>query len=313
MHEFRRSVFWCLIVTYLVIFAGAIVRGTGSGLGCPDWPKCFGQWVPPVHISELPANYKEEFKIAGREIADFEPFKTWTEYINRLVGAFLGLLLIRLFFKALEYKRTESNLPWFCGGLLFLVIIQGGVGAMVVSTHLQPYIITFHMLLAMLLLFGLHYLYRYCHEMDFAGLSFKPSKRCLMLGKLTLLFTFIQVLMGTQVRQQVDHLIRDEKSATAQTVISQLDSVFYVHRSFSVLLLICLLFYLVSLYRKDLQRSNFVRGIFILFLIGINIISGMGLNYFGFPAQLQPPHLFFAMVAIGLQYNLYLRVKGSLL
>ena len=129
MKSFQRIIFLCIIGTYSVILAGAVVRGTGSGLGCPDWPRCFGQWVPPMDIHDLPENYKEVYKIAGKTIADFDPFKTWTEYINRLLGVILGLGIVTLFIKSFGLKEHERNLPWFCGGLLFLVMIQGGIGA----------------------------------------------------------------------------------------------------------------------------------------------------------------------------------------
>ena len=165
MKGFQRIILLCVIGTYLVILAGAVVRGTGSGLGCPDWPRCFGQWIPPMAIHELPANYKEVYKIAGKTIADFDPYKTWTEYLNRLLGVLLGIGIVALFLKSFTQRNIERNLPWFCGGLLFLVMIQGGVGAMVVSTHLKPFLITIHMFLAVLLLFGLLYLRKYCDEL----------------------------------------------------------------------------------------------------------------------------------------------------
>lgn len=313
MKGFQRILFLSILGTYLVILAGAVVRGTGSGLGCPDWPHCFGQWVPPMDISELPANYKEVYKIAGKTIADFDPFKTWTEYINRLLGVLLGFLIIGLFLKSFKVREYERSIPWFCGGLLLLIIVQGGVGALVVSTHLKPFIITIHMFLAILLLFGLMYLRKYCEDLQDSSIVQKVDTKGLFFTRILVGVTFFQVLLGTQVRQQVDHYMRDTMEATNSTIMNFLSFQFYFHRTFS-LVIVGLFIYLLVHFHK--QRFN--RGAFFLTLMGFfsvcgNIATGITLNYFGFPANAQPPHLFFGVLALGFLYSLSLNLRGTLL
>ena len=115
-----------LFLLYILILAGGVVRCTGSGMGCPDWPKCFGMYIPPTSVDQLPENYEKIF-VEGRikknerlssvlsffglnklsekikndpEIKkgeSFNVFKTWTEYINRLIGALVGLSLLFVF------------------------------------------------------------------------------------------------------------------------------------------------------------------------------------------------------------------------
>lgn len=313
MKGFTRLIFLSIVGTYLVILAGAVVRGTGSGLGCPDWPTCFGQWIPPTDISELPANYKDIYKISGKTIADFEAFKTWTEYINRLLGVVLGFLIVLLFGFSFKARSYDKSLPWFCGGLLFLILLQGGVGALVVSTHLKPFLITIHMLLAVLLLFGLLYLRKYCQDLENTSLVQKEDPQALKLTKILVGLTFFQVLLGTQVRQQVDHFTRDTLQATNETIISFLGTSFYIHRTFS-LVIVGIFVYLVLYFQKNHVNRQAFFNLLIAFLCVIgNISTGIALNYFNFPANAQPPHLFFGVMALGFLYTLSLNLRGSLL
>lgn len=313
MKGFQRLIFLSILGTYLVILAGAVVRGTGSGLGCPDWPTCFGQWVPPTDISELPANYKEIYKISGKTIADFEPFKTWTEYINRLLGVVLGFVIVLLFGKSFKVRSYDPNIPWFCGGLLFLILVQGGVGALVVSTHLKPFLITIHMLLAVLLLFGLLYLRKYCHDLQNTALVQKIDAKALGITKILVGLTFFQVLLGTQVRQQVDHYIRDTFQATHETIIGFLGSVFYVHRTFSLVIIGLFIYLMIYLQKNHLNRSAFFTAFLAFLCVMGNVATGIMLNYFGFPTNAQPPHLFLGVLTLGFLYSLSLNLRGSLL
>ncbi|RZK44368.1 MAG: heme A synthase, partial [Hymenobacter sp.] len=121
----RHFRFWSrltVVSIYLLILVGGIVRATGSGMGCPDWPKCFGQWIPPTEASQLPAGYKQAYtaqrvaknqklartlaslgfrQVAGEIFAhptqyietEFNATKTWIEYLNRLLGALIGIFV----------------------------------------------------------------------------------------------------------------------------------------------------------------------------------------------------------------------------
>lgn len=313
MKGFQRIILLSIIGTYLVILAGSIVRGTGSGLGCPDWPRCFGQWVPPMDISELPADYKDQFKISGKIIADFDPFKTWTEYINRLLGVVLGFFIVLLFIFSFKLRHIERNIPWFCAGLLALILVQGGVGALVVSTHLKPFLITIHMFLAILLLFGLLYLRKYSDDLEDTAIVQPVDPKALMISRILVLITFLQVLMGTQVRQQVDHLTRDTNTYAYENVIQGLGTMFYVHRTFSLIIVGLFLYLLLYLHRTRFIRGAFFTTLFAFFCVLANVATGITLNYFDFPANAQPPHLFFGVMTLGLLYSLKLNLMGTLL
>src|SRR5690606_25316889 len=88
--RYKRCVSCTLVTLYLLVMIGGIVRATGAGMGCPDWPTCFGSWIPPTDVSQLPDNYKEIYGAELKGEIEFNPVKTWIEYVNRLFGVFTG-------------------------------------------------------------------------------------------------------------------------------------------------------------------------------------------------------------------------------
>src|SRR5579862_1277100 len=110
-NRFQKTNLTTIILLFVVILAGAIVRSTGSGMGCPDWPKCFGTYIPPTEESQLPADYKEKYRVKGHP-AEFNVYKTWTEYANRLVGALAGVFVFIQCIYAIRFLKTKPSFFW---------------------------------------------------------------------------------------------------------------------------------------------------------------------------------------------------------
>ncbi|GAB3267675.1 heme A synthase [Larkinella harenae] len=301
---FRRLVLLAVISIYLVIVAGGIVRSTGSGMGCPDWPRCFGRWVPPTDLSQLPANYQEIYGAKLKGEIEFNPVKTWIEYINRLVGAVAGLLVFGLLLVSTHYLQKDKRV--FYGSLLglFLIGFNGWLGSRVVATELTPYLVTLHMLLAILVVFVLLYVMAISYR---GQVAVEPlaGNRALVNRILiwTLILSLVQVLIGTQVREAIDEVIQRIGYSERDRWIDSLDYRFYIHRSFS---LVILAFHLVLIYqlRKHITRKGLLTTLTnaLIVFVAIEIVTGLFLAYLSVPAFAQPIHLTLAIIMLGLQF-----------
>jgi cytochrome c oxidase assembly protein subunit 15 len=218
LHRLVRWNQWTLVVVLLLILAGGIVRSSGSGMGCPDWPLCFGQVIPPLVESDLPANYQEIYAERGYADTRFNALKTWTEYLNRLLGALTGLMVLVQAVLAFVLVRTRSvsmaasassgagvsGSTAFLAALLalVLVLVQGGIGAWVVASHLQGSVVTLHLALAWVLMgvqvgLGVHLSGRPAQAW-----SIPRAEAWAMVVWLLLLL--VQLFLGAGVREAVD-------------------------------------------------------------------------------------------------------------
>ena len=172
---------FCLVI--LVIFAGSLVRMTGSGMGCPDWPKCFGYLIPPVSEEDVfwKSNFyyrkgvmildkekfysaKKNFKSTNKIVLsnwieytkhnynEFSVSNTWFEFINRLIGAIAGLSTLMMFIFSLKFLKTKPLIPFVSFIIIFSMLFQAWLGKLVVDSNLAPYKITVHMLMAIVIL-----------------------------------------------------------------------------------------------------------------------------------------------------------------
>lgn len=306
--RFRNSVYITLLLTYLVILAGAVVRTTQSGMGCPDWPKCFGQWVPPTSESQLPMNYQEIYAHRGYADTQFNAFHTWVEYVNRLLGAILGFAVFIMLLLSFSYYKERRSIVWLSFLIFILIGFQGWLGSLVVASNLAPVKITVHMLMALVLLAALSLVYRLA---DNQAESIKVSASLKNWLYLALAFTAVQVLLGTQVRQEIDVIAKQFEHLQREKWIDQLSALFKFHRSFSLLIL-ALNAYILYQVNKVKSNDSAMNGLLyqIALVLGAELLAGIILSYFQVPAAVQPIHLLLASLLFGLQFKLVLGVKS---
>lgn len=315
LHSFKKLTFFLLIIVYLLILIGASVRASGAGMGCPDWPTCFGRLIPPISESQLPENYRKLYapKLAkGESIEIFNASKTWTEYLNRLFGVFVGLTSLSLFGYAFLIKKHHPTLFWLAGGVFFLICLQGGIGAIVVATNLLPGMITFHMMMALLIVCLLIYLHFNTQQAlsDYAydQLDYQPNtslsqfKLIYRLIAITFALMLLQILMGTQVREMID--FASKTTEVRSNWLALLGDLFYVHRSFSwvIILMNAILLWIINKYSP--RNTFFYLQFTACLIIVLQVLSGSLLNHLSFPMIVQPFHLLGSTLILGIQFSL---------
>lgn len=271
---------------------------TGSGMGCPDWPKCFGQWIPPTDISQLPVDYKEQFKVAGKEIADFDVFKTWVEYVNRLMGVLIGGFAILTAFFSLKMYAVKKKVTWLSVGGLILVILQGGIGAYVVRTNLSTSMITVHMMMALLIVAVLLTAMIFSHESTWtkkaeSGPVVTNSMWGIGLGVICL--TIVQIVLGTQVREEIDLIAISFEGVQRELWIGELGKSYSIHKFFYYVIVAVIIgwTYIMKPWMDEWKEiKNLVIGL--LALVAGEIVLGLTMHHFGIPAFAQPLHLLLA-------------------
>ncbi len=230
---------------------------------------------------------------------EFNATKTWIEYINRLVGMTVGLLIILLVVKSYRLRSTDPKKFWVSAWVLIVVLIQGWFGSIVVSTNLTTWTITVHMLMAFVLI---ALLVKLVQDEDEVVTGFKVIDRLLVI--LSVFLLLVQVYFGTQVREVVDQLAAH--LMMRESWISQIGFGFILHRSFSwiVLAVHVILFY--RLLKTSLPKSLLLS---LILLILLSILTGVGMAYGNVPAWLQPTHLLIATLVFGVQMSLLFKMK----
>ncbi|MDB4925689.1 COX15/CtaA family protein [Mucilaginibacter sp.] len=337
--RFQKINFLSVVLLFVLILAGGVVRSTGSGMGCPDWPKCFGGYIPPVTASDLPANYKEKY-VAGRlaknqrfaktldvfgysDLArrlredksilipeEFNVAKTWTEYINRLIGAVSGIFLLLATIYSFSYSDTNKLIPFLSVFNLVLIGFQAWLGSIVVSTNLVAWIITVHLLLALAILAISITTYHLARVYGRPKLQVNPITHIVTL--FALIISILQITFGAQVRERIDAVSTRLQNGYRSDWIKDAGDIFAQHRDVAVLVLFINVV-LYALIRRTFNRHSLQQQImsFTFLMIALQIVTGIMLSYFALPPVAQAAHILLASLVFGAQFYLMLNLYQS--
>jgi len=252
---FQRLAVAALVSVMVLIFVGAIVRVSGAGLGCPDWPTCWGCLIPPwkkdqVDLSRIDFDkFRAKAERLGRDpesvtperiLDSFNPVHTWTEFGNRLFSLPVGLLTLATFIAASMRRGRRGAVFWAAFGSLLLVLVNAWLGARVVYSGLKPGIITLHMALAMLLMALLVFTAWAGAERRWRiGLEGPAAKWARLAIAALLVVTVIEGVLGSQIREMTDQMKLEHGGAAREEWVGQLEQtgLYLVHRSFSWVIL----------------------------------------------------------------------------
>lgn len=296
-----------IAAVYFLILVGGIVRASGAGMGCPDWPTCFGQWIPPTHESQLPANYHQIYAERGYADTEFSAFKTWTEYLNRLTGVSIGVLVLLTAAFAYPLRKRDPAVFGLSLAVLLLVGFQGWLGSAVVASNLQPAMITAHMVTAFLIVSLLVYAVLRSQRETLAEprlADLPPRFRPVLIAAMAM--TLLQIAMGTQIRESVDLIAVTFNQSDRHLWRDAFPIIFYVHRSFSAIILLTNVWLAWTLLKGLSWHHGIARlGLMLAGLVTLAILAGVSLDRLGFPAVVQPAHLLLANLIFGAQFALF--------
>ncbi len=332
---FRIALNASIVLVYLVIIAGAVVRMTGSGMGCPDWPKCFGYMIPPTEASQLQWQPKHQYKkgqviihnealrvvkkdFTTRDIynetnwkpylkhdyATFNSVHTWVEYINRLATVLFGIPILLLVFTSLFLFKEHKSYFFLSLATLFSVGFEAWLGKIVVDTNLQPVRITLHVLFVFFIVAFLLWL----KSIENKKKGNLHQSFLFKFGLIVILATLIQVVLGTQVRQYVDDKMTLFDYSNQKEWLKTPPFIFYIHRSFSIFIL---LINGIWLYRFKQHFGNLGIAKWIGILLGMEILTGILLYYLDFPFLSQPLHLLLGSLLFSIQFYIVLILSKS--
>lgn len=325
-----RKLAWVMVFfTFDLIAFGAFTRLTDSGLGCPDWPGCYGEANPFLAHESISA--AEVMQPTGPVTV----FKAWIEMIHRYLAMGVGVLIIASLVASLQLwrklreRRYHPTLP---AALLLWVCVQGAFGAWTVTLKLQPVIVTIHLLLGISLLALLVW-----HAMRQSAQppvgAVAPSLR--LLAAIALVLAFVQIALGGWVSTNYAALACGGLPLCQGSLLPQMDlehgftlwrqlgmtttgdylpfgalvAVHWVHRAFALIVVAVVG---VTAWRASKVTGCERPGRYLLLLIGLQFCSGLATVAFNWPLLLAVLHNAGAALLIALLTVLNFRLATGM-
>lgn len=285
--SFQRLALWTTAATYFLILVGGLVRASGAGLGCPDWPRCFGSWMPPASAVDLPPEF---------DISQFNPTLMWTEYLNRLLGVSVGFLILATTISAWRHHRHEPRIVWTTTIALLLTGFQGWLGGRVVAHELAAWIVTVHMIVALIIVQMLLYVTVSAQRADGAhrGQGAKGARVAMVL---LIAITLVQIAFGTQVRGAIDTAL--DAGVARELALGTVGRLDYLHRDLAFAVLAGAAAFSLWLMAKR-GAPNVVRWSLVVLLLAIlQVALGAVMAYGSLLPAAQVGHLTVASLLLG--------------
>lgn len=298
LRTLHRLAYITTIVVFITVAAGSFVRAAGAGLGCHSWPKCFEwSWFPPTSMEQVPLDQRALISIP----------KAWIEYLNRLVGAALGLFILATWWKARAFRdRRDIYRPMVTS--VVLVILEGVLGGIVVRYELDHRLVSLHLFGGLLLAVLLVYVTANTAlpaPVSVRKETWSPLRTRLHAWTNGLLWIVIgNELVGAIVRGAIQTIEETRPELTRCEWVDEVGAMDWIHRKLALVSLIAVIA-LVAFARKStesdaarvrtLTQQNAALAIF-------QIAAGIVLAYAGLPPWAQVIHVTCGVLLVG---NLY--------
>lgn len=292
--NFRFFALLTTLATYFLIFLGGLVRVSGAGLGCPDWPKCFGRWIPPLSATQLPADI---------DPGQFNFALAWIEYINRLVGVVVGILVVVVAVLALKHYRRTPRILMPSVLAAVLTAVQGWLGGRVVSSELEPIMVSAHLILALIIVSLLIYVsVRAYYELNPLAERDAAYAVPMTWGVAALwLLVLVQVILGTQIRESIEILAQSMPLLSDLGLLARVGAVKDIHTFLGIVIASLTWGIAIGLLRGSSNPSPVMwqAAWTMAGLVLLQVVFGVVLLMVGLPAVMQVLHLWLALLLSG--------------